>query len=196
MNAYLIFVAVGGVLKVWTWLSRLRHHIGRSEQVLWLCAKMNVHEIVAHDEIDNPIALQAIKTLALKSIRGRETGHQSILNSLEGSLTRELHPLTLIASTLPSMGLVGTCIGMIGMLNAIGIGAADVTDVQAVGTAIGESLPSMAVAISTTLTAAFFGSVLLFGLISVAQARVDQFIDELDAQLDMFPLRNEGENDA
>jgi len=197
MNTFIIGCAIVGIIRVLNWLSRLRHHIGRSEQILWLCTPMTADEILDHQEIDNPIALTAIKAMTIKDVRGRASSHESILNCLKRSLISELSAVTLIAKTLPAMGLVGTCVGMIGMLDAISVGAEDVTDIEAVSRSIGDALPSMAIAISTTLSAAFFGSVLLFGLVVHAKQKVDQFVDDLDAQLDMFPIHNQsGKTDA
>lgn len=197
MNLFIVGSGLLGVIRVVTWSSRFRHHIHRSDQVLRLCSSLSVQEILDHEEVDDPIVLRVIQAIAIKMLRGRGTDHRCILTVLERSLLSELHPMALTAKTLPAMGLVGTCFGMIGVINAIGDGAVNASDTEALTQAVGNALPSMGIAISTTLAAAFIGSVLLSGLVSVATQKVTLFVDELDAQLDLFPFpKNEGESDA
>lgn len=126
-------------------------------------------------------------------------GHESALRCLRQSLQSELTPVSQSAKILPAMGLVGTCGGMMGTLNSIARGAADVADAEAISQAVSGALPSMAVAVSTTLAAAFVGSLVIAGLVHIAKSKAQHFIEELNAQLDMFcpkPSNSEEDNHA
>ncbi|NOY40364.1 MAG: hypothetical protein GXP26_00820, partial [Planctomycetes bacterium] len=155
----------------------------------WEYSRLSAEEILAREEFDRPIAGTAIQAKCLKAQRGLGDGHESIVRCLEQTLLSELNPVSLAAKVLPAMGLVGTCLGMMGTLRVIGVGAANGADVEAISQAVSGSLPSMAVAISTTLAAAFCGSVVLMGLVHLAKSKVHNFVDELNAQLDMFSIR-------
>ena len=192
LNTFIVGLGMLGTVRLMFWLSCLRHQIGRSEQVLWTCSGMTPSQILQHTEFAQSIALTGLRGKALKVTRGLGNSHHCIIENLRQSLNHELHGVALIARVLPSFGLVGTCVGMMSMIIAIAEGASDVTDIAAVSTAIGEALPSMAIAISTTLAAAMTGSILLSGLVSHARTTIDRFISDLDAQFDLVPMsRNE-----
>lgn len=191
LNTFIVGFGFYNVFQLGNWLTRLRHHIARSDQILCSSLTLTPNAILGRQEVDHPIALTILQAMCVKAIRGRGAGHEAVLRSMERSLLDELTPFVVAAMALPAMGLIGTCIGMMGTLNAISAGAADVTDLDAVSQAVGGSLPSMSVAISTTLAAAFVGSLVLMGLIIIAKSKLYKFIDQLDVQLDMFPIRLE-----
>lgn len=192
LNAFILGYGGINIALVMQWLRRLKQHIARSEQIIWEYSRMTINEILQREEYDRPLAAVAIKAKCMKAIRGLGEGHESILRCLRQALQSELAPMSQSAKVLPAMGLVGTCGGMMGTLHAIGKGAADVADVEAISQAVSGALPAMAVAVSTTLAAAFIGSLVVSGLVHIAKTKAQHFLEELNAQLDMFCPRPSG----
>ena len=188
LNTFMGVFGLRNVIRILRVLHRLRRHAARSEDILRSYTGLSAEAILAREEPDDAIAAKAIQGKCLKVARRLGDGHESIIACLEESLLREIEPASLAAKTLPGMGLVGTCVGLMGTLAAIGVGAADVGNTAAVSAAIGTSVPSMAIAISTTLAAAFGGSVVLMALTEIAKSEIRGFVVDLDAQLDMYPV--------
>ena len=189
LNAYIVGYGLYHVIVIWLWLGRLERHIVRSAQILKEYSQLSAEAILARDEIDRPLAYTALQAICIKLGRHCGDSHRSILKSLETSLLDELNASKRAAKVMASMGLVGTCWGMMLTLQVIGKGSADVSDMEAVTQAVGGSLPAMSLAVSTTLGSAFVGSFLLSGMLMEAQSKLEKFVDQLDAQLDMFPIR-------
>jgi len=188
LNGFIITVALAAIYRTVAWILRFRHHIRRTAQILWACTSLSIGEILSRSEADRPLALTALQAVCVKISCDAGRDHTSVLQCIESTLRDELAPLATTARLLPACGLVGTCVGMMAALHAIGVGAADLSDVESATAAIAATIPQMAIAISTTLSAAFFGSIVLTSLVSHCQAKVQKFVDELDAQLDLFPF--------
>lgn len=189
INTFIVAFGVTNVLRLVMWIRRFQEHISRSEHIFWEYTRLPLEQILARDETDMAIAAQLIRAKCVKAARRLGDGHDAIMANLVQSLHCELDPIALAGKVLAGMGLVGTCIGMMNTTAIISEGAKDTSNRDALNDAVANSLSSMSLSVTTTLTSAFLGSVVLTGLVMLARSKARRFVAQLNAQLDLFPIR-------
>lgn len=187
-NAFIAGLACCSALKLLLWLRTFKRHIDLSQAVLKQCSGWDIRKIVNYKPAVHPISLTILQGLCLQRLRGRSRTPHVLIDCYKRKLkTAAINRTLIVSKVLMGFGLCGTCVGMMSTIAAIGAGAADVTDVDAVSKSIAEALPAMAVAVSTTLTGAFF-FVVLSGMVMKANNLLEQFSSDLEVQLAIFPM--------
>lgn len=197
LNGFIIAVGVFGLFQgVMFWLS-LRDEIDRSDAALRQCSRYTAKKIraLARDAY-TPVAQAVLQDVLIKAQRGRGSDHAKILQAYETSMLEFPERLQVIAKGwLPSLGMAGTVFGLELTMIHISQGIMDAKDVQALNEVIMPAIGTLGMAFTTTLTALLFGSLLLGVHAAQCRRAVQQFIDQLDAQLACFQCQVERSNE-
>ena len=137
---------------------------------------------------DASIFEQAMAELLVAS-SDRDRVRESLLTSFRSAMMRHGEFAASIATkTIPSMGMLGTVLGLIFSLAGIAAGVAGAEDSQAIADSILPVIGSMALAFTTTLTAMLLGSLVLGTQAQECINTIEHYFDQLDAQLAAFPF--------
>ncbi len=126
--------------------------------------------------------------IVFKFVRGLEAAHRqgidrscipALIQALVGELDVWCDRIRGWSRMLPTLGLLGTVLGIIVLSSEIGAAAAD-QDSDVVG-AIRGALAGMSTALVTTFTASLFGAIALSGLANHASTLIIRLRDELEA---------------
>lgn len=135
------------------------------------------------------------KILSAKLQRSRldlPTRSLPILATWQSVFTERCDRGSSAASMLPVAGLLGTVLGMIQALNAIGNGIGEQGDMAEVSKSLNQALAGMSVAFTTTLLASFLGGILLKRLVLIARSNATHLMTMVHAYLSFLDFDNEG----
>ena len=139
--------------------------------------------------------LEQIFVELLATPHDRQKICDAVLGSFRSALMRHAEFANAIATkTIPSMGMLGTVLGLIFSLVGIAAGVANAEDSQAIADSILPVIGSMGLAFTTTLTAMLLGSLILGTQAQECVNTIEHFFDQLDAQLTAFPFPDEPPN--
>ena len=136
--------------------------------------------------------LEQIFVELLATPHDRKKVCDSLLSSFRSAMMRHAEFAGAIATrTIPSMGMLGTVLGLIFSLAGIAAGVTNAEDSQAIADSILPVIGSMGLAFTTTLTAMLIGSLVLGTQSQECVNTIEHFFDQLDAQLTAFPFPDE-----
>ncbi len=121
---------------------------------------------------------------------------ESLLVSFRSAMLNHAEFTTAISTrNMPSMGMLGTVLGLIFSLTGIAEGVANANNADAMANAILPVVGSMALAFTTTLTAMLLGSLILGAQAHECVTVIGHYFDQIEAQLAAYPFPDQREID-